>query len=39
MWNGTTKVGFSAAQSKKGAWYIVARYSPPGNVYGKKAYN
>ncbi|KAH6895993.1 CAP domain-containing protein [Thelonectria olida] len=38
MWNGTTKVGFSSAQSKKGAWYTVARYSAPGNVVGKKPY-
>jgi uncharacterized protein YkwD len=39
MWNGTTKVGFAAAQNKKGAWYTVARYQAPGNVVGKKPYN
>ena len=33
VWKGTTKLG-CAIQKRERATYIVARYSPPGNVIG-----
>lgn len=38
MWKSTTRVGIACAKSKKGSWYTVARYSPPGNFVGQKPY-
>jgi hypothetical protein len=38
VWNTTTKIGIASASDSKGAWYTVARYSPPGNFVGKKPY-
>lgn len=38
MWKSSTKVGIAAASNGKGAYYIVARYSPPGNYFGQKPY-
>ncbi|EMC93983.1 hypothetical protein BAUCODRAFT_158619 [Baudoinia panamericana UAMH 10762] len=38
MWKSTTHVGMGKAQSASGSWYIVARYSPPGNFIGQKPY-
>ncbi|KAF6804457.1 pathogenesis-related protein [Colletotrichum sojae] len=31
VWKSTTKVGMAIATDSKGATYVVARYSPPGN--------
>ncbi|TPX12382.1 uncharacterized protein E0L32_007029 [Thyridium curvatum] len=39
MWNSTTKVGMASATGSNGAVYVVARYSPPGNVVGQRPYN
>ncbi|EOO01114.1 putative scp-like extracellular protein [Phaeoacremonium minimum UCRPA7] len=38
MWNTTTKVGMGAYKDSNGAWWVVARYSPPGNYVGKKPF-
>lgn len=38
MWKSTTKIGIACAKNKKGGWYTVARYSPPGNFVGQKPY-
>ncbi|KAJ1325207.1 pathogenesis-related protein 1 [Microdochium nivale] len=38
MWKNTKKVGIAAVSDGKGAWYVVARYSPPGNIVGQKPY-
>ena len=38
VWKSTRKVGVAIATIKRGYWtqtYVVARYSPPGNVYGE----
>ena len=34
MWNSTTEVGVGIATSGDETW-IVAKYTPPGNVVGK----
>lgn len=38
MWKSSTKIGIAAASNGKGAYYVVARYSPPGNFAGQKPY-
>jgi hypothetical protein len=38
MWKTTTKVGIATASDGKGAWFTVARYSPPGNYVGQRPY-
>ncbi|KAL0939578.1 pathogenesis-related protein [Colletotrichum truncatum] len=38
VWKSTTKVGMAFATDSKGATYVVARYSPPGNYLGEKPY-
>lgn len=38
MWKTTTKIGIAAVGNGKGAYYIVARYSPPGNYVGQRPY-
>jgi uncharacterized protein YkwD len=38
MWSSTTRVGIATASNGKGAWYTVARYSPPGNYVGQRPY-
>ncbi len=35
IWTGSKKAGFGRAISHKGEVYIVAQYSPPGNVRGE----
>ena len=37
VWRGSTRVGCAMASSKTDD-YLVCRYSPPGNVFGEKAY-
>ena len=37
VWRGSTRVGCAMASSKTDD-YLVCRYSPPGNVFGQKAY-
>ena len=37
VWRGTTRVGCALATGG-GQDYLVCRYSPPGNVWGQKAY-
>ncbi|CAH0037634.1 unnamed protein product [Clonostachys solani] len=38
MWKTTTSVGIASANNGKGAYWTVARYSPPGNTVGQKPY-
>ncbi|KPM40491.1 hypothetical protein AK830_g6067 [Neonectria ditissima] len=38
MWNTTLKIGIATASNGKGAWFTVARYSPPGNYVGRRPY-
>ncbi|KAK7423504.1 hypothetical protein QQX98_000961 [Neonectria punicea] len=38
MWNTTLKIGVATVSNGKGAWYTVARYSPPGNFVGRRPY-
>ncbi|KAL3292250.1 plant PR-1 class of pathogen related protein [Colletotrichum asianum] len=38
VWKTTTKVGMATAQSASGKTYVVARYSPAGNIVGQKPY-
>lgn len=38
VWSTTTKVGLGIAKAKNGKVYIVANYSPAGNMMGEKAY-
>ena len=38
LWKDTTHVGMGKATTKSGATYIVARYTPPGNMMGQKPY-
>jgi len=35
IWKSSKEVGFGLAQSKRGNWYSVANYYPPGNYLGK----
>ena len=37
VWRGSTQVGCAMASNKTDD-YLVCRYSPPGNVFGQKAY-
>ena len=37
VWRGSTQVG-CAMSSNKTDDYLVCRYSPPGNVFGERAY-
>lgn len=39
VWKGTTAVGVAQASSGSGAIYIVARYSPRGNILGQFSQN
>jgi uncharacterized protein YkwD len=38
VWGSTTHVGMGVATGPDGATYVVARYSPPGNMLGETAY-
>lgn len=38
VWYTTTKVGCGCAKSKKGGYYFVCNYSPPGNWIGEFPY-
>lgn len=38
LWHGTTHVGMGKAKSKDGATYIVARYTPQGNMAGEQPF-
>ncbi|KAH6658698.1 CAP domain-containing protein [Truncatella angustata] len=38
VWSSTTNVGMGSATDSNGAVYVVARYSPPGNMIGEAAY-
>ncbi|CAH0056034.1 unnamed protein product [Clonostachys solani] len=38
VWNTTTRVGIATATSGNNEWYTVARYSPSGNIYGRRPY-
>jgi len=37
-WSATTKVGMGKGTADGGATYIVARYTPPGNMAGQKPF-
>ncbi|KAL9043594.1 MAG: hypothetical protein Q9214_003223 [Letrouitia sp. 1 TL-2023] len=39
IWPSTEKVGIAMAQAGDGGWFVVGRYSPPGNWSGKNAIN
>ena len=38
MWHSTEKVGMGKARSKNGGTYVVARYTPQGNMGGEKPF-
>lgn len=39
MWHSTTHVGMGYARASRGGpWYVVARYTPPGNIIGQKPF-
>ncbi|KAF6803380.1 scp-like extracellular, partial [Colletotrichum musicola] len=38
VWRETEEVGMAIANSGDGRTYVVARYSPAGNVYGQTPY-
>lgn len=38
MWHGTTRVGIGMARSSDGLTFIVARYTPEGNMSGEHPY-
>ncbi|KAF2233447.1 PR-1-like protein [Viridothelium virens] len=38
VWSTTTKVGMGSASGSDGSVYVVARYTPPGNIIGEAAY-
>tara|TARA_B110000263_G_scaffold15668_1_gene12688 strand:- start:1916 stop:2173 length:258 start_codon:yes stop_codon:yes gene_type:complete len=38
IWSTTTEVGIAKARSTSGKEYVVARYSPPGNMGGQYPY-
>jgi uncharacterized protein YkwD len=38
IWSSTTEVGMATARSTSGKEYVVARYSPPGNMGGQYPY-
>lgn len=38
VWPTTTAVGMASAVGGSGAWFVVGRYSPPGNYTGVSAY-
>ncbi len=38
VWPTTTAVGVAGAVGGSGAWFVVGRYSPPGNWTGVSAY-
>lgn len=38
LWHGTKRVGMGKATAENGSTYIVARYSPPGNMQGEKPF-
>ncbi|KAF4975479.1 hypothetical protein FZEAL_7742 [Fusarium zealandicum] len=38
VWKSTTKVGMAVAKGSNGETFVVARYSPPGNMIGEAAY-
>ena len=35
MWRNSQELGIGTAQSKSGNFFLVARYSPPGNIDGQ----
>ena len=39
VWNSSRKLGVGLARSRTGKYYVVANYSPPGNVRGRYAIN
>lgn len=38
LWHSTTHVGMNGATAKNGGTYIVARYTPQGNMAGEKPF-
>ena len=38
VWHSTTHVGMGKAQAQNGATFIVARYTPQGNLQGEKPF-
>ncbi|KAI4190533.1 MAG: hypothetical protein LQ346_004909 [Caloplaca aetnensis] len=38
IWPSTTKVGVGMAKDNDGGWFVVGRYSPPGNFTGQSAW-
>jgi uncharacterized protein YkwD len=38
VWPTTTHVGMARAEGRRGKHIVVARYSPPGNIVGRSAY-
>jgi hypothetical protein len=38
LWHSTTHVGMGKATSKEGSTFIVARYTPQGNMAGEKPF-
>ena len=38
LWHGSTHLGMGKARTKAGSTYIVARYTPQGNIIGDKPY-
>lgn len=39
VWKSSRELGVGVARSRSGKYYVVANYSPPGNVGGKYAAN
>jgi hypothetical protein len=39
IWPSTTSFGMAIAQAPSGTFYVVGRYSPPGNGQGQSAWN
>ena len=37
IWPSTEKVGVAMARADDGGWFVVGRYSPPGNWSGQSA--
>lgn len=38
IWPSTSRVGIGMAKAADGGWFVVARYSPPGNFTGQSAF-
>jgi hypothetical protein len=35
VWKSSKELGMGTAQAADGTWYVVANYSPPGNISGQ----